>query len=492
MKKVLYIAIAVAAIFTSCTKEVEVVAPTAIGVDQSTITLKIGEYKKLNATISPSNATSNYVKWTSSDTKIATVDGHGTVVAVGAEYDAIGDGMAKITATTADGQYSTSTIVKVEPNYISSLMAGSYESTADVNESLNVFSLVKITAENSARAASYSSVDWFEFSSSDETVASVDKKGEVKFLAEGDVTITVTAEDTGKTCAFEFTVNKPSFLDKLVGDEAGEVEFNGGSKDVAAADGHFLSYKGGKLIWTANNTGAPRTDTLNMVGAQAIITQIGPKDFYGDYKFTAKFFSNNTGIVKAGNNSSITVTFGDPLGGEETLEDHDGKKYTNNVGITGFYDTAVMNACVDIDYEERTVRLGLFMDARKAQKVAKSNVSGYSYVCFLPEMGTDPGAGSNWTSPWNFVQPDLDSAKDYEWIWFGDDDELGGFSWNSFSNKQYMDGDKATSANCIIGITCAVCSSEEVTAATTYGTYNVIFQANTNSDTKVPMSIVKK
>ena len=492
MKKILYIAIAAAAILTSCAKEVEVVAPTGLSVDQSSITLNIGEYKELNATISPANATSNYVKWTSDDTKIATVNGFGTVVAVGSAYDFVGNGVAIITATTADGKISSTVKVTVKPNYIKTLEGDFEEMNAKVRETLNVFEHVEITPDDATRAASYGDVEWFEFSSSDETVATVDATGLVTFLAEGDVTITVKAEDTGKTCEFGFWVEKPNDIDQWVGDEAGELEFNGGTTDVEAAEGHFLSYKGGKLIWPANETGMFRSDTLTMVGAQAIISQIGPKEFYGDYTFTAKFFSVNSAIVGAGANKSITVTFGDPLGGEETLEDHDGSVYTNNVGITGFYDTAVMNACVDIDYDERTVRLGLFCDARKAQKVTKSNIAGYEYVCFLPGLATDPGAGQNWGAPYDFVPADLDSTKDYEWIWYGDDDELNGFSWNSFTNKQYADGDKVTSPNCIIAISCALCNSEEVTSSTAYGAWNVVYQANTNNDNVVPTTIVKK
>ena len=491
MKKILYIAIAAAAILTSCTKEVEVVAPTGLSVDQSSITLNIGEYKELNATISPANATSNYVKWTSSNTKVATVNGFGTVVAVGSNPDAIGNGEATITATTADGKISSTVKVTVKPNYIKSL-AGSLAAEQEVNTTLNVYDAVSITAEDAAHAASYKDAQWFDFTSSDEEVATVDNAGVVSFIADGEVTITVKAKDKGATCSFDFTVKKPKTVDQWVNDNAGELEFDGGDTNVTAAEGHFLSYKDGKLVWPANETGMFRSDTLKLAGAQAIISQIGPKEFYGDYTFTSKFFSANANIVSAGNKMSITITFGDPLGGEETLEDHDGSKYTNNVGITGFYDTAVMNACVDIDYDERTVRLGLFCDARKAQKVTKSNISGKEYVCFLPGLATDPGAGQNWGSPYNFVPADLDSTKDYEWIWLDDDDELDGFTWNSFKNKQYADGDKVTSINCIIGISCVLCSSEEVTSSTVHSTWNVVYQANTNNSTTEPMSIIKK
>lgn len=256
----------------------------------------------------------------------------------------------------------------------------------------------------------------------------------------------------------------------------------------------FITVAGGKLTVAENKTGKVRKGSVALSnGKEYKITQIGPNEFKGSWTFKAKFFSNNTKVVTAGNDKTATVTFGDPLGGIETLEDFDGVKHTNNIGISGLYGEAVMNACVEIDYETQDIKLGLFFDARKAQKVTVSNISGHEYACFLPEMGTGSNLNANWTSPWNFVQPDLDTKKDYCWVWFKVSEDLNQFAWNSFDKeeRQFMTGDLATSANCIIGITCAVCKSEEATKANVYDTYNVIYQANTHNDTKVPMSFTR-
>ena len=256
----------------------------------------------------------------------------------------------------------------------------------------------------------------------------------------------------------------------------------------------FITVAGGKLTVAENKTGKVRKGSVALNnGKEYKITQIGPNEFKGSWTFKAKFFSNNTKVVTAGNNKTATVTFGDPLGGIETLEDFDGVKHTNNIGISGLYGEAVMNACVEIDYETQDIKLGLFFDARKAQKVTVSNISGYEYACFLPEMGTGSNLNANWTSPWNFVQPELDTEKDYCWVWFKVSEDLNQFTWNSFAKeeRQFMTGNLATSANCIIGITCAVCKSEEATKANVYGTYNVIYQANTNNDNIVPVSFTR-
>jgi uncharacterized protein YjdB len=63
---------------------------------------KIGETTTLTATITPANATSQALTWSSSNSSIATVSDKGLVTAVS-------DGTATITATTQDGSNKTGT-----------------------------------------------------------------------------------------------------------------------------------------------------------------------------------------------------------------------------------------------------------------------------------------------------------------------------------------------------------------------------------------------
>ena len=82
-------------------------AVTGVRLDQSTLTLTAGGATvKLTATVLPANATNKTVIWSSSDSKVATV-ANGTVTPVGA-------GIATITATTEDGNFSESCTVTVE------------------------------------------------------------------------------------------------------------------------------------------------------------------------------------------------------------------------------------------------------------------------------------------------------------------------------------------------------------------------------------------
>jgi hypothetical protein len=69
---------------------------TGIAINETALTLITGKTYALKATIGPANANTKAVNWTSSNTKVATVDKNGNV-------KAIGKGTATITATTTDG-----------------------------------------------------------------------------------------------------------------------------------------------------------------------------------------------------------------------------------------------------------------------------------------------------------------------------------------------------------------------------------------------------
>ena len=73
------------------------VSVTKVNLDQTVLSLKAGGTATLKASISPSDATNKEITWTSSNTKVATVDGNGKVTAKSA-------GTADIKVTTEDGK----------------------------------------------------------------------------------------------------------------------------------------------------------------------------------------------------------------------------------------------------------------------------------------------------------------------------------------------------------------------------------------------------
>lgn len=82
------------------------VAVTGLGINPTSASMKVGETTKLTPTITPDNATNKTVTYKSSNEEIATVTPDGTVKAVK-------EGTANITATTADGSFTASCVVKV-------------------------------------------------------------------------------------------------------------------------------------------------------------------------------------------------------------------------------------------------------------------------------------------------------------------------------------------------------------------------------------------
>ncbi len=227
------------------------------------------------------------------------------------------------------------------------------------------------------------------------------------FLADFKPSATIAA---GKAYTVERTVTKVSMETKWIADEAGSVEFpNGGA---AAVTEGFLSYADGKISWTKNETGKPRSAKLVFANGSAFeALQIGPADFKGAWTFTTKVFAQAGSFVPA----KDPYTFGDVTLGEprntEALVAPDGKTYTNNIGVKGLFFDTVLDACLDIDYEAKTLRMGLFLDTRDG---IGQQVNG-KYATYFPGLATK--SATAWGQPWLYTETEL-GDPDYVWMWF--------------------------------------------------------------------------
>lgn len=83
-----------------------IVHVTGISLDRETATIQKGSILQLSATVTPSNADDKTVRWESSNTDVATVDGNGKVTA-------IAPGTATITVTTTDQRKTATCSVTV-------------------------------------------------------------------------------------------------------------------------------------------------------------------------------------------------------------------------------------------------------------------------------------------------------------------------------------------------------------------------------------------
>lgn len=227
------------------------------------------------------------------------------------------------------------------------------------------------------------------------------------FLADFKPSATIAA---GKAYTVERAVTKVSMETKWIADEAGSVEFpNGGA---AAVTEGFLSYADGKISWTKNETGKPRSAKIVFAnGSTFEALQIGPADFKGAWTFTTKVFAQAGSFVPA----KDPYTFGDVTLGEprntEALVAPDGKTYTNNIGVKGLFFDTVLDACLDIDYEAKTLRMGLFLDTRDG---IGQQVNG-KYATYFPGLATK--SATAWGEPWLYTETEL-GDPDYVWMWF--------------------------------------------------------------------------
>ena len=462
------LAIASLTFLSSCKDdEASFTASSGVSMSQTALTMLTGDVTELKATVSPEDATSKYMKWTSSNSKIASVDNFGKVAALTV-------GTTTITVTTVAGKYTATCNVTVNPRPAESV---SLDQTA---VSLYEEDVVTLVPSVLPATATDKTVTW---SSSDTDVATVDASGKVTGKTEGTATITVTTKSGSKTakCVVTVKVRIPTeveTVDLWKNDNAGYRAILGGAE---AKNGNWLKYADGVVRWQANTTGAPRTETMEFsTGSKITVTQLAPADFKGNYSLKSKIFSSNTSFIAAGSpGTNGNIVIGNPILGE-TLKDVDGKTYTNQLGVKGLYYTAVMDATVDIDYQAHTARIGMFLDARNNAQAVSNGVSGYNYACFLPGMGT--GSGTTWASPWNFVQPELGESQDYTWLWFDISSDFFTFTYDPNVKMQALNTDLATTSSQICAITVAVSKSANVDAENVRTSWDVVYQGNKFTD----------
>ena len=176
-----------------------------IKLSQSTLSMKKGETTVLTVTITPENATDKSVDWTSSDTKIATVDSTGKVTAVSA-------GTAIITCMAKDGSDKKATCevtvtdpTPPKPSVVKVTKITLNKTTASVGKGKTMQLTATVTPTNATNKA----VTW---KSSNTKIATVSSTGKVTAKSAGTVTITCTAKDgSGKkaTCKVTVTESKP-------------------------------------------------------------------------------------------------------------------------------------------------------------------------------------------------------------------------------------------------------------------------------------------
>ncbi len=159
---------------------------TGVTLNKTTLTLKKNATETLSTTFAPTNATVKDVTWESSDTEVATVSSTGKVTAVA-------PGTATITVTTKNnGKMATCTVIVP---------------STEVTISKTSLSMVNGTTATLTATANGpgATINW---TSSNQTVATISSTGVITAKAVGSTTITATASDNNTvkaTCTVTVT-----------------------------------------------------------------------------------------------------------------------------------------------------------------------------------------------------------------------------------------------------------------------------------------------
>ena len=242
--------------------------------------------------------------WTSSDESVVTVDETGTVTAVAA-------GEAEITATVKDTEMQDVCVITVKV----SAKELKVPDTLDVK--LNDTDETAIEAKCEPIDASNIS---FDFASSDEEVATVDKDGKVKALKAGEYDITTTLMQDGEKVAEKTTHVKAFYEVESITLDSNEGKLTvGNSHTIKATVAPEKVSAETPIEWSSSNEKVATVDSNGKVtavssGNATITATVGEES--ANYEVTVeqpkKVTTSNKTYTKNGSSNSSAVTPSNP------------------------------------------------------------------------------------------------------------------------------------------------------------------------------------
>lgn len=262
MKKTRIAAIAAATIMAlasiiGCSRPEEVVRPSSVSITPSSAALTVGETVNLKAAVSPSGCEYSSIKWSSSDTKVATVN-EGLVVA-------LSPGNATISAS-ADGVVGKAEIT-VAAKYIAVERVVVKDADGNTDGSLHVSETVQLRAELVPADATDRAIRW----EATTKYASVDENGKVTALAIGDCTIRAYA--AGGVFGEYYCKIDPVLISsmKIVdpdGNEEGKAHVGGTLQLKAVIEPENASFQ--DLVWSSSDENIASVDENGLVSLKKV------------------------------------------------------------------------------------------------------------------------------------------------------------------------------------------------------------------------------
>jgi uncharacterized protein YjdB len=244
---------------------------SGITLNKAALPLVPGSSETLTATVWPVDATKQTVLWASSNEDICTVDQAGTVTA-------ISSGIAVVSATTADGQFTAACTVTVSVPVTSVSLN---QTGTSIVKGLTETLFATVWPAN----ATNKSVTWSSLNSG---IAMVDQSGKVTAVSVGSTTVRVTTDDGGFTADCIVTVLPNTYVvtaNAVHGYVIGAGIYNAGSTVTLSAvpelHYHFVNWTNsrGAVISTnstyvINNLSADTTVTANFAIDMFTVTVI--------------------------------------------------------------------------------------------------------------------------------------------------------------------------------------------------------------------------
>lgn len=228
-------------------KKIYVVWYPVTGVTLSGVsTIAVGQSAALSISITPYNASNRNVTWASSDERILSVS-NGRITGVS-------PGTATVTVTTEDGGFTAQKEITVTGISVTGV------SISGVSK-VGVGEIVTLTALVSPTNASNRHVTW---TSSDETILTVDDDGNLTGVALGTATVTVTTDDGGYTASQEIEVIRVAVTGVRLN---GVPTLRVGEKYQMEAAIQPANATDKRLLWSSDNESVLRVDSTGMLTA---------------------------------------------------------------------------------------------------------------------------------------------------------------------------------------------------------------------------------
>ncbi len=251
-------------------------AVLGVTLSSSKLTLERGQVKRLKATVFPSTAENKAVTWSSSNTRVATVDQQGRVTSVS-------PGKTTVTVKTKEGKFKA----KCKVTVVDAVVHPESISLSKTGISLEKGKTKTLKAKVLPADTTNKKVVW---KSSNGFVASVDENGVVTALSQGSAVITATTADGGlsASCTVKVTIPVIVRVTKVtVGPTQLVIRVGGTQKLKAEVKPSDATNK--KIIWSSMNPNVATVDEKGVVtGIKAGTTFIKAKTDDGSKTDTAR------------------------------------------------------------------------------------------------------------------------------------------------------------------------------------------------------------